>query len=125
MPRPLQATFGEFVGDVLWCSIKRRDKSSAHGWRDLLSIKNLIVGPEYEGFEIHPAESRPSSRRTNARCSCFSTPSSDCVSASVRAKSREQTRPLRWVHDGVSSTRRSDRLAPFEMPDAAAGAAVR
>lgn len=59
MPRPLQATFGEFVGDVLWCSIKRRDKSSAHGWRDLLSIKNLIVGPEYEGFEIHPAESRP------------------------------------------------------------------
>ena len=58
MPRPLQATFGEFVGDVLWCSIERRDKSSAHGWRDLLSIKNLIVGPEHEGFEIHPAESR-------------------------------------------------------------------
>jgi hypothetical protein len=54
----LQASFGEFVGDVLWCSIKRRDKSSAHGWRDLLSIKNLIVGPEHEGFEIYPAESR-------------------------------------------------------------------
>jgi hypothetical protein len=54
----LQASFGEFTGDVLWCSIKRRDKSSAHDWRDLQSIKNLIVGPKHEGFEIHPAESR-------------------------------------------------------------------
>ena len=54
----LIAPFGEFVGDVLWLSIKRRDKAPVHDWRDLQAIKNLIVGPEHEGFEIYPAESR-------------------------------------------------------------------
>ena len=38
--------------------IKRRDKAPVHDWRDLQVIKNLIVGPEHEGFEIYPAESR-------------------------------------------------------------------
>jgi hypothetical protein len=46
------------VGDVIWLSIKRRDKAPVHDWRDLQVIKNLIVGPEHEGFEIYPAESR-------------------------------------------------------------------
>ncbi len=54
----LEAPFGEFVGDVIWLSIKRRDKAPVHNWRDLQAIKNLIVGPEHEGFEIYPAESR-------------------------------------------------------------------
>ena len=54
----LEAPFGEFVGDVIWLSIKRRDKAPVHDWRDLQVIKNLIVGPEHEGFEIYPAESR-------------------------------------------------------------------
>ena len=54
----LDAPFGGFVGDVIWLSIKRRDKASVHDWRDLQTIKNLIVGPEHEGFEIYPAESR-------------------------------------------------------------------
>lgn len=39
-------------------SIKRRDKESIHDWRDLQEIKNLLVGPECEGFELYPAESR-------------------------------------------------------------------
>ena len=43
---------------VIWLSIKRRDKAPVHDWRDLQVIKNLIVGPEHEGFEIYPAESR-------------------------------------------------------------------
>jgi len=54
----LEAPFGEFVGDLIWLSIKRRDKAPVHDWRDLQVIKNLIVGPEHEGFEIYPAESR-------------------------------------------------------------------
>jgi len=54
----LEAPFGEFVGDVIWLSIKRRDKAPVHDWRDLQVIKNLIVGPEHEGFELYPAESR-------------------------------------------------------------------
>lgn len=54
----LDTPFGGFVGDVTWLSIKRRDKAPVHDWRDLQAIKNLIVGPEHEGFEIYPAESR-------------------------------------------------------------------
>ena len=29
-----------------------------HDWRELQAVKNLIVGPEHEGFEVYPAESR-------------------------------------------------------------------
>jgi hypothetical protein len=54
----LEAPFGEFVGDLIWLSIKRRDKAPGLDWRDLQVIKNLIVGPEHEGFEITLAESR-------------------------------------------------------------------
>jgi hypothetical protein len=39
-------------------SIKRRDKLPIHDWRDLQEIKNLIVGPEHEGVELYPKESR-------------------------------------------------------------------
>jgi hypothetical protein len=48
----------ESAGDMLWLSIKRRDKSPIHDWRELQEIKNMIVGAECEGFEIYPAESR-------------------------------------------------------------------
>ena len=44
--------------EVIWLSIKRRDKEAIHDWRDLQEIKNMLVGPEHEGFEIYPAESR-------------------------------------------------------------------
>lgn len=43
---------------MLWLSIKRLDKEPIHDWRDLQEIKNKIVGPEFEGVEIYPAESR-------------------------------------------------------------------
>jgi hypothetical protein len=39
-------------------SIKRRDKEVIHDWRDLQTIKNLIIGEENEAIEIYPAESR-------------------------------------------------------------------
>jgi hypothetical protein len=44
--------------DMIWLSIKRRDKEIIHDWRDLQEIKNLIVGPEHEGVELYPAEDR-------------------------------------------------------------------
>jgi len=50
--------FGPACGDIAWLSIKRRDKAPMHDWRALQEIKNRIVGPEHEGFEIYPAESR-------------------------------------------------------------------
>lgn len=52
------APLGAVAGDVMWLSIKRRDKAPVHDWRDLQTVKNLIVGPEHEGFEVYTAESR-------------------------------------------------------------------
>jgi hypothetical protein len=39
-------------------SIRRNDREAVHDWRDLQRIKNELVGPECEGFELYPAESR-------------------------------------------------------------------
>jgi hypothetical protein len=39
-------------------SVKRVDKEPIHDWRDLQRIKNELVGPECEGVELYPAESR-------------------------------------------------------------------
>ena len=39
-------------------SIKRVDKDWIHDWRELQQIKNLLVGSEYEGVQLFPAESR-------------------------------------------------------------------
>ncbi len=44
--------------ELVWLSIKRRDKSPIHDWRHLQEIKNELVGPENEAFELYPAESR-------------------------------------------------------------------
>lgn len=54
----VRAPFGKETGDVLWLSIKRRDRATVRDWRDLQRIKNMIVGDEHEGFEVYPAESR-------------------------------------------------------------------
>lgn len=54
----VRAPFGKEIGDVLWLSIKRRDRALVHDWRELQQIKNMIVGDEHEGFELYPAESR-------------------------------------------------------------------
>jgi hypothetical protein len=54
----IKAPFGQDLGDVAWLSIMRRDREVIRDWRDLQAIKNAIVGPEHEGFELYPAESR-------------------------------------------------------------------
>jgi len=43
---------------VTHLSIKREDREPIHDWRDLQIIKSLFCGPESEGIEIYPAESR-------------------------------------------------------------------
>lgn len=50
--------FGAEYGDMAWLSIKRRDRAPIHDWRELQEVKNLLIGPQHEGFEIYPAESR-------------------------------------------------------------------
>ena len=50
--------FGDEVGKIICLSIKRRDKAPIHDWRDLQAIKNQLVGPDCEAFELYPAESR-------------------------------------------------------------------
>lgn len=46
------------MGPVWHLSIKRIDREAMHDWRELQRIKNELVGPECEGVEIYPAESR-------------------------------------------------------------------
>lgn len=45
-------------GKTVWLSIKRRDRQPLRNWRDLQRIKNELCGPETEGMEMFPAESR-------------------------------------------------------------------
>jgi hypothetical protein len=50
---------GDYPGlYITHLSIKRRDGAAVHDWRDLQRIKNELVGPEAEGVELYPAESR-------------------------------------------------------------------
>ena len=47
------------VGPDMWhLSIKRTDQKALRDWRHLQRIKNELVGPECEGVELYPAESR-------------------------------------------------------------------
>lgn len=43
---------------VIHLSIKRLDKEPIRDWREMQEIKNELVGPENEGVELYPAESR-------------------------------------------------------------------
>lgn len=45
-------------GAFLHLSIKRIDRMPIKEWRDLQTIKNELVGPEWEAVELYPAESR-------------------------------------------------------------------
>lgn len=44
--------------ELVELSIKTLDRAAHHDWRDFQRIKNEIVGPEAEGVELYPAESR-------------------------------------------------------------------
>lgn len=53
---PSEKNYG--APDMIWLSIKRNDREAIHDWRDMQTIKNMLVGPENEGVELYPAESR-------------------------------------------------------------------
>ena len=44
-------------GDV-YLTIRDRNRTTRHDWRDFQRIKNEICGPEREAIELYPAESR-------------------------------------------------------------------
>lgn len=48
----------EGMPELVHISIRNKDRSARHDWRDFQRIKNDIVGPEEEAFELYPAESR-------------------------------------------------------------------
>lgn len=43
---------------MFWLSLKRRDREVFRDWRVLQKIKSDLMGPEAEGVELYPAESR-------------------------------------------------------------------
>lgn len=43
---------------LTWLSIKNRDKSARHDWRDFQRLKTELLGADVEGIEIYPAEDR-------------------------------------------------------------------
>src|SRR5262245_4281241 len=46
------------MGKYIHLSIKDIDKTARHDFRDYQRIKNELCGPETEGIELYPAESR-------------------------------------------------------------------
>lgn len=67
-------TWGDGSVPMVWLSIKRRDKQPIRSWRHLQRIKNELVGPECEGFELFPAESRLADAANQFHIFCFSNP---------------------------------------------------
>ena len=45
-------------GGIIQIGISAHDGTARHDWRDMQGIKNELAGPEVEGFELFPAESR-------------------------------------------------------------------
>lgn len=60
--------------DMLWLSIKRRDKQPVTNWRHIQRIKNELVGPECEGIQLFPAESRLADAANQYHIFCFTDP---------------------------------------------------
>lgn len=55
----LKRTFpSDLFGQVIHLSIRRQDRAPARDWRHFQKMKNQLAGPEWEGVELYPAESR-------------------------------------------------------------------
>ena len=48
----------ESKGGMIQLGINTHDGTARHDWREFQWIKNQLVGPECEAFELYPAESR-------------------------------------------------------------------
>lgn len=55
---PLRDTTGAQVGTIIHLSIHDHPRSTRRDWRHFQKIKNELIGPEEEAFELYPAESR-------------------------------------------------------------------
>jgi hypothetical protein len=55
---PGRMMFPRAMPPVIHLSIKRVDREPVTDWRHKQEIKNMVVGPEFEGIELFPAESR-------------------------------------------------------------------
>jgi hypothetical protein len=60
---------------LIHLSIKRNDKAPILKWRDMQKIKNELVGPECEGVQIFPAESRLVDTSNQFHLWCLTDPS--------------------------------------------------
>lgn len=59
---------------MIHLSIRNADRTSVkHDWRDFQRIKNQLAGPEWEGVEIYPAESRKVDGANQFHLWCFET----------------------------------------------------
>jgi hypothetical protein len=56
---------------MIHLSIRTQDRTPARSWRDFQRIKNQLAGPEYEGLEIYPAESRKVDTANQYHLWCF------------------------------------------------------
>lgn len=92
---------------MFWLSVKRRDREAIHDWRDLQTIKNLIVGAEHEGFEVYPAESRLVNTANQYHLWVFADPR---VRLPVGFRARE-------VMDAQAAAAQGARQRPFAAPE--------
>ena len=74
VPNPLAGHFPNCLRPMRHLSIRNADRSARHDWRDFQRIKNEICGPEWEGVEIYPADSRLVDGANQYHLWCFPPP---------------------------------------------------
>jgi hypothetical protein len=62
-------------GMRIWhLSIKRHDREPIRDWRVMQALKTAVVGPDHEGIELYPAESRVVDTANQYHIWVFATP---------------------------------------------------
>ena len=75
MPYAENKAYTDLIGDdMVWLSIKRKDKEPCKDWRDFMDIKNQLVGEEHEAVELYPAKQRVVDTANQFHLWCFKNP---------------------------------------------------
>jgi hypothetical protein len=69
-----QPPWNEMGTPIIHLSIKRLDKGPARDWRHFQQIKNELVGPNHEAFELYPNDDRLVDAANQYHLWCFATP---------------------------------------------------
>ena len=69
-----QPPWNEMGCAMLHLSIKRLDKGTVRDWRHMQQIKNELVGPDHEAFELYPNENRLVDTANQYHLWCFAAP---------------------------------------------------